>query len=64
MTRTQHEASRALARAEYNWLAAYGWTRQTPGSRVRHRSAPPECEAYSVRDAMALTRADPLRYQP
>ena len=62
MTRSQHEATRALLAAEYDWLEAYGWKRVLPGSRVKHPKAPDTKPDYSVSDAMILTRADPLRY--
>lgn len=62
MTRPQQEATRALLHAEYEWLKAYGWERVLPGSRVKHRQAPDTQADYSVRDALAMTRADLLRY--
>jgi hypothetical protein len=62
MTRPQHEATRELAAAELKWLLAYGWRRVLPGSRLAHKFAPDTRPDYSVRDAISMTRADPLRY--
>jgi len=63
VTRDQQEADRELARAELRWLHAYGWTPcDTRGDRLAHRHAPKLKPDYSRRDAMQLTRAEPLRY--
>lgn len=63
MTRAQQEATRALTHAEYEWLKAYGWERVLPGGRVKHKFAPTTRPDYSVRDAIAMTRAEPLRFR-
>lgn len=60
MTRLQHQKTRALAQAEGDWLEAYGW--QQEGCAWRHRAAPKIRETYAQRDALILTRAEPLKY--
>ena len=62
MTREQHQAARELLEAELKWLFAYGWQPSPFGQRVWHRAAPKGHVDYTVSDAMALTRAEPLRY--
>jgi hypothetical protein len=69
MTKSQQEAQRELDRAQAKWLIAYGWSAyrgyDAYGSfRWTHRSAPSQAYGYSTRDAMELTRAEPLRYVP
>lgn len=61
MTRPQQEATRALLHAEKDWLKAYGWFECSPG-RMTHRNAPKFKDSYTLRDAIAFTRGDPLRY--
>lgn len=61
MTRLQQEAARALLHAEREWLKAYGWFECSPG-RMTHRKAPKLKDSYVLRDAIAFTRGDPLRY--
>lgn len=60
MTRAQHEATRALAHAEKEWLQSYGWYELC--GRYTHPKAPDTRPDYSLRDAVAMTRADLLRY--
>lgn len=62
MTHAQQEATRALLKAEYAFLESYGWSRVLPGGRVRHANAPDTRPDYSVRDAMVMTRGEPLRF--
>lgn len=59
--REQQQAARELLRAQLRWLFAYGWE-LCEGGRVRHSSAPATHSDYSVRDAIALTEAAPLRF--
>jgi hypothetical protein len=61
MTRLQHDATRHLHAAEVLWLAAYGW-KDRIGGRYYHPKAPDTRPDYSLRDAVAMTRADLLRY--
>jgi len=61
MTRPQQEVTRALLHAEREWLKAYGWFESSPG-RFTHRSAPKLKDSHTIRDAIAFTRGDPLRY--
>lgn len=63
MTRDQQEADRELVLAELKWLRSYGWTPcDARGERLDHRHAPSLKPSYSRRDALVLTRAEPLRY--
>ncbi len=64
MTRTQHEATRELEQAEANWLKAYGWRQlsSVPPCSWSHANAPQMKLTYSQRDALMLTRAEPLRF--
>lgn len=62
MTRLQQETTRSLLASEFAWLESYGWLRVLPGCRVSHPKAPTLKADYSVRDAVAFTRAEPLRY--
>lgn len=61
MTTSQQSATRALLAAEKAWLKAYGWSEVMPG-RWTHKSAPNVAAAISLRDAIAFTRSDPLKY--
>jgi len=61
MTRPQQDATRALIHAEKEWLRSYGWTEVSPG-RFAHKSAPKIADSIGMRDAIAFTRADPLKY--
>ena len=67
MTRSQQEAQRELDRAQAKWLKAYGWEPRIGGElaapmRWSHHFAPKAKESYTTRDALELTRAEPLRY--
>ena len=63
MTQKQHQAQRELELAQLRWLDAYGWkVVDKSGQRVTHKQAPKSFPNYSVGDAMAMTRAEPLRY--
>ena len=63
MTQKQHTAQRELELAQLRWLDAYGWkVVGHTGKRVAHVAAPKSFENFSVGDAMAMTRAEPLRY--
>lgn len=61
MTSPQQSATRALLHAEKEWLKAYGWREVAPG-RWSHKSAPKTAANIGMRDAIAFTRSDPLRY--
>jgi len=68
MTRPQQDATRALLHAEKAWLQAYGWSEVMPG-RWAHKSVPiatvparASGTQVTLRDAIAFTRADPLKY--
>ena len=61
MTREQQDTDRELTRAEYKWLLARGWQLEA-GGRFSHPSAPKARDSYTVRDAVAMTRAESLRY--
>ena len=56
MNRAQQVTTRALELAEIEWLLSYGWTRDLGG--FRHPKLKSE-RPVSLRDAVALTRADP-----
>ncbi len=60
MTRSQHEATRALEQSMAEWLRSYGW-RQDGQSWV-HSNAPHVGSRVNLWDAFMLTRATPLRY--
>ncbi len=60
MNRDQHEATREREAAEAKWLRAYGWAES--GKLWTHARAPNIREAYSRRDAITITEAEPLRY--
>jgi len=70
VTREQQDTDRTLVRAEHDWLVARGWSAHgaTLGGlrdgRVRysHPGAPTARADYTARDALAMTRGDPLRY--
>lgn len=63
MTRAQHEATRELGRAQAHWLRAYGWSNDPTGElRWTHAKAPKAKPSYTTRDALEMTRAEPLRY--
>jgi hypothetical protein len=69
MTREEQDTERSLVRAETDWLKARGWTVTNAGfgslaSGVRF-SHPEFRRAvdYSLRDALSLTRAEPLKYR-
>jgi hypothetical protein len=61
MNRLQHQTTRALAEAEKEWLYSYGWKLTYSGHYI-HPAAPDTRPDYSLRDAVAMTRADLLRY--
>lgn len=69
MTRAEQDTERALLRAEGEWLEARGWTRASgysdsllSGARWSHTSLFSPI-GYKQRDALALTRAEPLRFR-
>jgi hypothetical protein len=65
VTREMQDTERALLRAEHDWLIARGWNAARPHSdrtRYAHKNAPKAREDYTARDAMAMTRAEPLRF--
>ena len=71
MTREEQETDRALQQAEHDWLRARGWVMVTGVGaslayrlerRFAHPRAPTARESYTRRDALAMTRAEPLRY--
>jgi hypothetical protein len=65
VTRAQQEATWELAQAQGKWLRAYGWRPVDVSARDprwAHRYAPKAKESYTTSDALALTRAEPLRY--
>jgi hypothetical protein len=72
VTREEQDTERALVRAEEAWLKARGWRLTTngfgsllSGARYSHPAAPGPgggAADFLIRDALALTRADPLRY--
>ena len=63
MTREQQEATWSLVEAQGKWLRAYGW-RPAQGERDRwsHQYAPKAKPTYTTRDALEMTRSEPLRY--
>jgi hypothetical protein len=64
VNRPQQEATRKLELAQQEWLAAYGWKRRTDGRWVHEaaRKVDGYAHGYTMRDALELTRAEPLRY--
>jgi len=60
MNREQHEATREREAAEAKWLRAYGW--RESGRLWTHQRAPNIRAAYTRRDAIQMTEAEPLRY--
>lgn len=68
MTREMQETERALAQAERAWLVARGWSLVAGSAsnahpfRFAHPAAPTARESYTARDALAMTRAEPLRF--
>ena len=62
MTREEHQTERALVEAENNWLVARGWT-SVEGNRYVHRYMPKVLENYVRREALTMTRAEPLRFK-
>lgn len=69
MTREEQDTERALVRAEADWLKARGWTLATggtdslmSGARFSHPDLRGPID-YRMRDALALTRAEPLRFR-
>ena len=61
MTRDEQTTERALVHAQADWLRARGW--REVGHRWGHESAPTNAPALSLADAMAFSRAEPLRYR-
>lgn len=57
MTRAQQSTSKVLQYAEENWLESYGWLRVSGG--WEHPKCKRLARPYGLRDAVALTRADP-----
>ncbi len=62
MTREMQDTERALQRAEQDWLLARGWSASGAAVRWSHHAAPSARPDYARRDALAMTRAEPLRY--
>ena len=62
MTAKQQLAERMLLNAQAEWLTAYGWKYDAPTARWKHEHAPKARESYEQRDALAMTRAETLRY--
>lgn len=71
MTREEQDTERALLRAEHDWLKARGWTMIAGvGSSFAYQleqrfahAAAPERPSYTRRDALTMTRAEPLRFR-
>lgn len=72
MTRDEQSTERALTHAEAQWLTARGWTCKTQGTGSMHAGARwthPDLRGslstndLSQRDALTLTRAEPLRFR-
>jgi hypothetical protein len=69
VTREEQDTERQLVRAETDWLKARGWTLAVAGAgtlQAGARFAHPELRGpidYRLRDALALTRAEPLRFR-
>jgi hypothetical protein len=61
MTREQHQSLRELERVEAGVLRAYHWTQDVCGNWT-HAKAPTIRTSYTQRDALAMTRAETLRY--
>jgi len=57
MTRDQQSSTKVLEAAEVSWLLSYGWHRNGVGWEHRkvHKG---DVRPYSLRDAVAATRAD------
>lgn len=68
MTREMQDTDRALVQAERAWLIARGWalvagsTSYAHPFRYTHPAAPQARESYTARDALAMTRSEPLRF--
>ena len=69
MTRDEQDTEHALVRAEAAWLKARGWVLTTggtdrlmSGARFSHPDLRGPLD-YRMRDALALTRAEPLRFR-
>ncbi len=69
MTREEQDTERQLTRAESDWLKARGWVLTQGGSgalMTGARFSHPDLRGpvdYRMRDALALTRAEPLRFR-
>jgi hypothetical protein len=69
VTREEQDTERALVRAEAEWLKARGWVLAQAGSgplMSGARFSHPDLRGpvdYRMRDALALTRAEPLRFR-
>jgi len=62
MNSAQQAAERNLLEAQAAWLVAYGWKFDPSTARWKHEHAPKARESYEARDALAMTRAETLRY--
>ncbi len=70
MTREEQDTERALVRSEEDWLKARGWQQAGAGhgwlltrSRWAHPANDSKLTDYTLRDAVSLTRAEPLRFR-
>ncbi len=72
MTHEEQETERALLRAEHDWLKARGWTLSAGHGtsfayqieqRFSHPAAPKTPATYTRRDAVTMTRGEPLKYR-
>lgn len=68
MTREEQDTDRALIQSERAWLVARGWSLVAGSNSVHpfrysHPGAPSAKTDYTQRDALAMTRADPLRFK-
>lgn len=69
MTREEQDTERSLTRAEAEWLKARGWRLAHAGVGSLHigaRWSHPDLRGpvdYRQSDALALTRAEPLRFR-
>lgn len=69
MTRDEQSTERALSQAEADWLIARGWKLVNRGQGSMYlgaRYSHPDLQNpkdLSQRDALTLTRAEPLRYR-
>ncbi len=67
MTHDMQDTERELIQAEQRWLLARGWRLVSAstglhGGRYAHPAAPAARPDYAARDAIAMTRGEPIRY--